>query len=89
MINKLRQVEMAIAEGSTVIDTGRNMAVIEQAFYRWRAEYGRQQIRRARTLKDLRTWKSSRRRRAPTWNSQILKEAAQGNFWGHPCSNTA
>ncbi len=40
VIKKLRQAEVAMAEGSTVAEASRKIGVIEQTFYRWRAEYG-------------------------------------------------
>ncbi|MCY3904613.1 MAG: transposase, partial [Caldilineaceae bacterium] len=40
MINKLREAEVAIAEGSTVAEAARRIGVTEQTFYRWRSEYG-------------------------------------------------
>ena len=40
VINKLRQAEVAIAEGCTVAEASRQIGVTQQTFYRWRAEYG-------------------------------------------------
>ena len=40
VINKLREAEMAIAEGSTVAEAARRIGVIGQTFYRWRSGYG-------------------------------------------------
>ncbi len=40
VINKLREAELAIAEGSTVAEAARRIGVTEQTFYRWRSEYG-------------------------------------------------
>ena len=40
VINKLREAEVAIAEGSTVAEAARRIGVTEQTFYRWRSEYG-------------------------------------------------
>ena len=51
MINKLREAEVAIAEGSTVAQTDRRIGVTEQTFYRWRTEYGGLRIDQARRLK--------------------------------------
>ena len=39
-INKLREAEVAIAEGSKVAEAARRIGVTEQTFYRWRSEYG-------------------------------------------------
>ena len=40
IINKLREAEVAIAEGSTVAEASRRIGVTQQTFYRWRTEYG-------------------------------------------------
>ena len=37
VINKLRQAEVAIAEGCTVAEASRQIGVTQQTFYRWRA----------------------------------------------------
>ena len=37
---KLREAEVAIAEGGTVAQAARRIGVTEQTFYRWRSEYG-------------------------------------------------
>ena len=40
VINKLREAEVAIAEGSTVAEAARRIGVTEQTFYRWRNRPG-------------------------------------------------
>ena len=40
IINRLREVEVALAKGATVATTVRGIAVTEQTCYRWRREYG-------------------------------------------------
>ena len=40
VIKKLREAEVAMAEGSTVAQASRKIGVTEQTFYRWRAKYG-------------------------------------------------
>ena len=82
IINKLREAEVVIAVGSTVVEAARRIGVSEQTFYRWRAEYGGLRIEQARRLKQLET-EDSRLKRAVaelTLDNQILKEAAEGKF---------
>ena len=82
VINKLREAEIAIAEGSTVVEASRRIGVTEQTFYRWRSEYGGLRIDQARRLKRLES-ENGRLKRAVadlTLDNQILKEAAEGNF---------
>ena len=40
VINKLREAEVALAEGSTVAEAARRTGVTDQTFYRWRSEKG-------------------------------------------------
>ena len=39
VINKLREAEVAIAEGGTVAEAARRIGVTEQTFYRWRSYF--------------------------------------------------
>ena len=48
VINKLREAEVAIAEGSAVAETARRIGVTEQTFYRWRSECGGLRLDQAR-----------------------------------------
>ena len=53
IIGKLREAEIAIAQGVTTPETCRRIAVSEQAYYRWRKEYGGLKTDQARRMKDL------------------------------------
>lgn len=82
MINKLRETEVAIAEGSTVAEASRRIGVTEQTFYRRRSEYGGLRIEQARRLKRLES-ENGRLKKAVaglTLDNQIVKEEAEGDF---------
>ena len=82
VINKLREAEVAIAEGSTVTEATRRIGVTEQTFYHWRSEYGGLRIDQARRLKRLEL-ENSRLKRAVadlTLGNWLLREASEGNF---------
>ena len=40
IIGHLRQAEILISEGKTIIEAARHLGVSEQTYYRWRKEYG-------------------------------------------------
>ncbi len=40
IINKLREAEILLNQGSTVGEASRTIGVTEQTYYRWRKEYG-------------------------------------------------
>ena len=62
IINKLREAEVIIASGSTVVEAVRRIGVSEQTFYRWRTEYGGLRVDQARRLKQLETENSRLKR---------------------------
>ena len=82
VINKLREAEVVISSGSTVPEASRQIGVTEQAFYRWRNEYGGLRIDQVKRLKQLETENSPLKRVVAdlTLNNQILREVAEGNF---------
>jgi putative transposase len=82
IIAKLREAEVALAQGQTIAQACRQIGVSEQTFYRWRQEYGGLRIDQAKRLKEIEA-ENARLRRAVadlTVDNQILKEAARGNF---------
>jgi transposase-like protein len=82
IISKLREVEVALAQGSTVAQAARGIGVTDQTYYRWRREYGGLTVEQAKRLKELEK-ENARLRRAVsdlTLDKLILKEAAEGNF---------
>ena len=82
IISKLREVEVALAQGATVARAVRGIEVTDQTYYRWRREYGGLTVEQAKRLKELEK-ENLRLRRAVsdlTLDKLILKEAAEGNF---------
>jgi transposase-like protein len=82
IISKLREAEVALAQGETVGQICRRLGVSEQSYYRWRKEYGGLKMDQAKRLKDLEK-ENARLRLAVsdlTLDKQILKEAASGNY---------
>jgi len=53
IIGKLREAEVALAQGETVGQVCRTLGIAEQTFYRWRQEYGGLKVEQARRLKAL------------------------------------
>ena len=82
IIGKLREAEVALAQGETAAQVCRTLGIAEQTFYRWRREYGGLKIEQARRLKALEQ-ENTRLRRAVadlTLDKLILHEAVRGNF---------
>lgn len=82
IIGKLREAEVALSKGQTVLQVCRTLGITEQTYYRWRQEYGGLKLDQAKRLKDLER-ENTRLKRAVadlTLDKLILKEAAEGNF---------
>ena len=82
IINKLREAEILLSQGSTVAEASRKLNVTEQTYYRWRKEYGGMRVDQAHRLKELEQENSRLKKLVAdiTLDNAILKEAARGNF---------
>ena len=82
VLNKLRQVEVAVAGGKSVGRAVREIGVTDHTYYRWRHEYGGLNLDQARRLKKLEQENARLKRTIAdlALDKQILKEAAEGNF---------
>ena len=81
IINKLREAEVLLSQGSTVGEATRKIGVTEQTYYRWRREYGGMRIEQVKRLKGLETENARLKRLVAdlSLDNAILKEAARGN----------
>ena len=82
IIGHLRQAEILISEGKTIIEAARHLGVSEQTYYRWRKEYGGMEVAQVHRLKELEQENSRLKRLVAdqALDNLILKEAARGNF---------
>ena len=53
IITKLREAEILLSQGMTVVEAARQLEISEQTYYRWRKEYGGLDITQTRKLKQL------------------------------------
>jgi len=53
IVNKLREAEVLLSQGSTICEAARKIGVTEQTYYHWRREYGGIRIEQAKRLKEL------------------------------------
>jgi hypothetical protein len=82
IVAKLRQVDILTAQGQSIAEAVKTIAVTETTYFRWRAEYGGLKSDQVKRLKDLEL-ENARLRRAVsdlTLDKLILAEAARGNF---------
>ena len=82
IINKLREAEVLLSQGSTVAQDSRKIGLTEQTYYRWRKEYGGMRLEQAKRLKELEKENSRLKRLVAdlSLDNAILKEAARGNL---------
>ena len=82
IISRLREVEVLLAKGGTVLEGCRQIGVTEQTYYRWRKEYGGLDVIQAKRLKDLEKENARLKRLVAdqALDMEILKEANRGNF---------
>ena len=82
IINKLREAEILLNQGSTVGEASRKIGVTEQTYYRWRKEYGGLRIEQAKKLKTMEKENTRMKKLVAeiSLDNAILKEVAEGNY---------
>ncbi len=82
IIAKLREAEVALAQGQPLVDVVRKLEISEQTYYRWRKEYGGLRVEQAKRLKELEKENARLKRLVAdqALDNAILKEVASGNF---------
>ncbi|MBA7617176.1 IS3 family transposase ISDsp2 [subsurface metagenome] len=82
IINKLREAEIHINQGTSIAEASRKIGVTEQTYYRWRKEYGGLRIEQAKKLKNLEKENARLKKLIAdlSLDNAILKEASEGNY---------
>jgi putative transposase len=82
VVNLLRQIEVAVANGKTTSAACKEALITDQTNYRWRREYGGLQVDQARRLKELESENAKLKRLVSELSLEklILKDIAAGNF---------
>ena len=81
IINKLREAEILLSQGTTIAVVSKKIGVSDYAYYRWRKEYGGMRVDQAHRLKELEQENSRLKQLVAdlSLDNAILKEAARGN----------
>jgi putative transposase len=82
IVANLRQVDVLVSQGQSVVDAVRSIGVTDVTYYRWRSEFGGLKTDQVKRMKDLEL-ENQRLRKAVsdlTLDKLILSEAAKGNF---------
>ena len=82
IINKLREVEIILSQGSTIGIASKKIGITEQTYYRWRKEYGGMRIEQAKRLKELEKENTRLKKLVAdlSLDISILKEVTRENF---------
>jgi transposase-like protein len=82
IINKLREAEIMLSQGTTLSVILKKIGVSDATYYRWRKEYGGMRVDQARRLKELEQENSRLKKLVAdlSLDNAILKEASRGNF---------
>jgi len=82
IIAKLREAEVLLSKGQTVVEIARHLGITEQTYYRWRKVYGGMQVNQALRLKALEKENSQLKKLVAdlSLDNAILKEVSRGNF---------
>jgi putative transposase len=82
IINKLREAEIMLSQGATLLVILKKIGVSDATYYRWRKEYGGMRVDQARRLKELEQENSRLKKLVAdlSLDNAILKEASRGNF---------
>lgn len=82
IISKLREAEVELAQGATVAQVCKKLAISDHTYYRWRAEYGGLRVDQAKRLKELET-ENARLKKIVAHQAldlAIVKEALSGKY---------
>ncbi len=82
MIRKLREAEVALAQGKTTAEVARKLSITEQTYYRWRKEAEGLRLDQAKRFKELEKENDRLKKLVAeqALDNAILKEAASGNL---------
>jgi len=82
VITMLREAEVVLSEGSTVIEVARKLGITEQTCYRWRREHGGMRVDQAKRFKELEKENMRLKKLVAelSLDNAILKEVSRGNF---------
>ncbi len=82
VVTLLRQIEVAISQGKSVVVACREAGISDQSYFRWRKEYGGLDLEQARKLKDLEKENARLKRLVADLSieKQVLKDIAEGNL---------
>lgn len=82
IVAKLRQVDVLVSQGQSVVDAVRLIGVTDVTYYRWRSEFSGLKTDQVKRMKDLELENQQLRKAVSdlTLDKLTLSKAAKGNF---------
>jgi transposase-like protein len=82
IVNKLREADVMLSQGRTVVQVCKQIGVTDQTYYRWRREYGGMKTEQAKRLKELEKENARLKKLVAdlSLDKQMLQEVTRGNF---------
>lgn len=82
IISKLREAEVKLAKGGTILEVCRKLGVCEQTYYRWKREYGGLRLDQARRFREVERENARLKKLVAeqALDIAILREANSGDF---------
>lgn len=82
IVTHLRKVEALTAEGSTIAEAVKKLAITEQTYYRWKKQYGGMDRDHVKRLKELEQENARLKKllAEKDLDNDILKEALKGKY---------
>ena len=82
IVRKLRQAEVLLHGGKTVVEVCRELGITDSTYYKWRKEYGGMKMDQAKRLKELERENGRLRRVVAdlTLDKLILQDVASGKY---------
>lgn len=82
IIKILREMEILQGQGSSIDAACKKLGISSQSFYKWRKEYGKMDISKARKLKELEKENARLKKLVAdlSLDNAMLKELSEGNF---------
>jgi putative transposase len=82
IIGLLREVDVKVSQGKSVLHIYKEIGITDQTYYRWRKEYGGMKTSQVKRLKELEKENLHLKKAVAelTLDKVILKEALAGNY---------
>jgi len=82
IIHKLREIEVVVAQGTSIKQACRQCSIADKTYYKWRKEYGGLRMDQAKRFKEIERENARLKKllAEAELDKAILKEAASGNF---------